>query len=126
MAFPQIGSFEDRRIAMLSEISSVEGLKQHVLPFCATDKQDNREETRSWLRSSDLDFWKPSHALRLTEVSRDSAVSTISTPYGLDSIGVGVRVPVRSRIFFPPLRPDRLRDPPSLLSNVNRGLFPVG
>jgi hypothetical protein len=39
--------------------------------------------------------------------SRDSSVG-IETGYGLDDSGVGVRVSVRSRIFSPPDRPDRL------------------
>jgi hypothetical protein len=39
--------------------------------------------------------------------SRDSAVG-IATSYGLDDRGVGVRVPVGSRIFTSPNRPDRL------------------
>jgi hypothetical protein len=37
----------------------------------------------------------------------DSVVG-ITTSYGLDKRGVGVRVPVGSRIFFSPCRPDRL------------------
>jgi hypothetical protein len=48
--------------------------------------------------------------------ARDSAVGTV-TGYGLDDRGVGVRVPVGSRIFSYPRRPDRLWDPPILLSN---------
>jgi hypothetical protein len=40
--------------------------------------------------------------------SRDSAVG-IAIGYGLDDGGVGVRVPVGSRIFSSPRRPDRLR-----------------
>jgi hypothetical protein len=49
-------------------------------------------------------------------LSRDSVVD-IATSHGLFNRGVGVRVPVRSRIFFSPRRPDRLWGPPNLLSN---------
>jgi hypothetical protein len=42
--------------------------------------------------------------------SRDSAVD-IATGYGLDGQGVGVRVPVGTRIFISPRRPDRLWGP---------------
>jgi hypothetical protein len=38
--------------------------------------------------------------------SRDNAVG-IATGYGLDDRGVGIRVPVGSRIFSSPRRPDR-------------------
>jgi hypothetical protein len=41
------------------------------------------------------------------ETSRDTVVG-IATGYGLDDRGVGVRVPVGSRIFSSPRRPDRL------------------
>jgi hypothetical protein len=54
---------------------------------------------------------------------QDSAVG-IATAYGLDDQGVGVRVPVGAIIFTAPCRPDRLWDPPSLLSNGYRGHFP--
>jgi hypothetical protein len=56
--------------------------------------------------------------------SRGSAVG-ITTGYGLNDRGVGVRVPVGSRIFTS-YRPDRLNGPPSLLSNWYWGLFPLG
>jgi hypothetical protein len=54
--------------------------------------------------------------------SRDSSVG-IATGYGLDDSGVGVRVPLWSRIFSCPRRPDRLWGPLSLLYNGYRGLF---
>jgi hypothetical protein len=47
----------------------------------------------------------------------------IATGYGLDDRGVRVRVPVRSRIFSSPRRPDRLCRQPNLLSNGYRELF---
>jgi hypothetical protein len=57
--------------------------------------------------------------------SRDSVVG-LATNYGLDDRGVEVRVPVGSKIFFSPRRPDWPRGPPSLLSNRYRGPFPRG
>jgi hypothetical protein len=50
----------------------------------------------------------------------------MATGYGLDDREVGVRVPVGSRIFSSPRRPDRLCGSPKILSNGNRGLFPRG
>jgi hypothetical protein len=58
-------------------------------------------------------------------MSRDSVVG-IAISYGLDGRGVGVRVPVGSRIFSSPRRPDRLWGSPNLLSNGYRGSFPGG
>jgi hypothetical protein len=50
----------------------------------------------------------------------------IATGYGLDDRGVGVRVPVGSRIFSSPHRPHQLWGPPNLLSNGYRGLIRRG
>jgi hypothetical protein len=50
----------------------------------------------------------------------------VATGYGLHGRGVGVRVPVGSRIFPSPRRPDRLWGLPSLLYSGYRGLFARG
>jgi hypothetical protein len=57
---------------------------------------------------------------------RDSSVGMvgIATGYGLDDRGVGVRVPVGSRIFTPPFRSDRLWGPSNLPSSGYLGLLP--
>jgi hypothetical protein len=57
--------------------------------------------------------------------TRDSAVG-IATDYGLDDRGVGVRVPVGSRIFSSPRRPDLLWGSTNLLCSGYGGLFHGG
>jgi hypothetical protein len=59
----------------------------------------------------------------LPSMSRDRAVD-IATGYGLNDRGVGVRVPVGSRMFSSPRRLDRFCGPPNLQFNRYRGLFP--
>jgi hypothetical protein len=56
---------------------------------------------------------------------RGSAVG-IAPGYGLDCGGIGVQVPVGSRILTSPYRPDRLWGLPSFLSFGYRGSFPWG
>jgi hypothetical protein len=70
-----------------------------------------------WIQEHNMKYW---HAVR----SRDNAVGT-ATGYGLVDWGVGVRVPVGSRISSS-RHPNRLWGPPSLLFNGYRGLFPGG
>jgi hypothetical protein len=50
----------------------------------------------------------------------------IATGYGLDERGVGIRVPVGSRIFSSPRCPDRVWGPSNLLSIGYRGSFSGG
>jgi hypothetical protein len=57
--------------------------------------------------------------------SRDGAVS-IATGSGLDDRGIGVLVPVGSRISSSPHRLDRLWGPPNLLYNGHEGSFSGG
>jgi hypothetical protein len=70
-----------------------------------------------------LDERSSIYKTRISSGSRDSSAG-IATGYGLDDRGVGVRVPVGSRIFSSPCRPDRLWGPHSLLSNGYGGHFP--
>jgi hypothetical protein len=57
--------------------------------------------------------------------SRGSAVST-ATGYDLNDRGIAVRVPVVSRIFSSPRRPDRFWGPPSPLQWVVAEFSPWG
>jgi hypothetical protein len=47
----------------------------------------------------------------------------IATGYGMNSQGVGVRVPVGAGFFSSPYLPDRLWGPPNFLASGYRGLF---
>jgi hypothetical protein len=58
--------------------------------------------------------------------TKHDAIAGIATGYGLDDRGFRVRVPVGSRIFSSPCRPNRLWGPLNLLSNGYRGFFPRG
>jgi hypothetical protein len=86
--------------------------------------------------SSPKTIWFIKYALITTWVKQDYIRTTtpwirsrysivgIATGYGKDDGGVGVRVPVGSRIFSPPRCPDWLWGPPNLLLNGYWGLFP--
>jgi hypothetical protein len=54
-------------------------------------------------------------------IRSQSSVVGIATSYGVDDRRFGVRVPVGTRIFSSPSRPDRLWGPPNLLPNGYRG-----
>jgi hypothetical protein len=58
-------------------------------------------------------------------MSRGSVVGIV-TGYGQDDRGVGVRVPVRARIFTSPYRPDQFSGPPNFLYTGYLGLFAWG
>jgi hypothetical protein len=64
--------------------------------------------------------------LSFSKALQSKAWPRIATAYGLDDWGVGVQVPVGSRIFSSPHCPDRLWGPPNLLSNGYQGSFPRG
>jgi hypothetical protein len=64
--------------------------------------------------------------LRISVSFSSSHRNTLTTGYGLDDRGFGIHVPVGSRIFSFPRRPDRLWGPPNVLSNGNRGASPGG
>jgi hypothetical protein len=64
------------------------------------------------------------HFLFIILGSRDSSVGIV-TGYGLDDRGVGVRIPVGSRIFCSPQCPHRLLGPPSYSMGIG-DYFPGG
>jgi hypothetical protein len=53
---------------------------------------------------------------QMLDITAGSVVG-IATSYGLEDQEFEVKVPIVSRIFFLPRRPDRLWGPPNLLSN---------
>jgi hypothetical protein len=57
-------------------------------------------------------------------IQRQDRAVGIATGYRLEDLGVGVRVPVGSRILFSPRRSDRLWGPSNLLSNGHQASFP--
>jgi hypothetical protein len=63
--------------------------------------------------------------ISLLFLQRDSVVG-IATGYGLDDRGVGVRVPVGSRILSSSRRPNRFWGPPNLLSKLVPGALSPG
>jgi hypothetical protein len=65
-----------------------------------------------------------SHQPKFTTIWCWYSVIGLATGHGLHDRGVGVQVPVGSRIFFSPSCPDRLCGPYILLGNV--GSFPGG
>jgi hypothetical protein len=62
-------------------------------------------------------YERPTSITKQTYICEVHSAVGIATVYGLDNRWVGVRVPVGSRIFSSPRRPDRIWGPPSLLSN---------
>jgi hypothetical protein len=72
----------------------------------------------SWLEvfTCKLILWKDLSFIIILDRSQDSVVGIV-TGYRLDDWGVRVWVPVGSRIFCSPHRPDWLWGPPNLLYN---------
>jgi hypothetical protein len=103
--------------------SSVQGVLPTVYRIKKLKKRP-RSNKGLWSHRQ-IDTYTDSIHYYKTVPSRGSSVGK-ATIYGMDDRGVGVRVPVRTRIFSSPRRPDRLRGPPSLLSNGYRGIFPQG
>jgi hypothetical protein len=86
-------------------------IRQCYVPFDYYHKQNSATET-------------PAHYFRFIQIHLLGWWAGIATGYGLDDRGVGLRVPVRSRILSSPRRPHWMWGPPSLLHNGYLGLFP--
>jgi hypothetical protein len=87
--------------------------KEHGLPWGAYRRLASQEISRFLCN---LRIRYPATFVFLTVVTMVSSVG-IAVGCGLDDRGTKIRVPVGSRIFTFPYRPDRLWGPPSLLSN---------
>jgi hypothetical protein len=91
---------------------------QFPRPFSERGNGLIQQRTTQWITGRAHTTYFPT-AQRCRLGSRDNVVG-IATGYGLCDQGVGVRVPVGSRIFSSPQSPDRLCSP----SNEYQGLFP--
>jgi hypothetical protein len=125
---PSWDSFEELRVSYPVEIFSAFSWCQRCITLSI------RSATDPYLKSDETSLLPPTFPLRSLVIlcshirlggSRNSVVGT-ATGYGLDERGVGVRVPVGSRICSSPRRQDRLWDPPNLLSNGYRRALSSG
>jgi hypothetical protein len=81
------------------------------------------DQTRVWTRAAAVGSRQLTAWAMARPGNRDSVVGGIATGYGLDDRGVGVRVPVRGKIFSSLRRPYLLWGSPSHLSNGYQGIF---
>jgi hypothetical protein len=111
---PRSNSYsDDQEIHRLLRNLNVNYRIHRILPVVPIQSQMNAAHIfRSWSRS--ILRGLPSY---------ESSVG-IATGYGMKDWRIRVRVPVGSRIFPSPCRPDQLWGPPSLLPNGNRRLVP--
>jgi hypothetical protein len=80
-------------------------------------QREMKAESKQWiwnLRERRTHYSHRAEAFNIYSINEDGA--GIENCYGLDDRGVGTQVPVGSRIFSSPHRPDQLWCPPNLLS----------